>query len=81
MVAVLGDSVNYAIGYRVGPRVFRGEGSRFVNSKHLEHTHHSYERYGAKTIVIARFLPIIRTFAPFVAGIGRMSYTRFVSTT
>jgi membrane-associated protein len=78
IAAVLGDSLNYAIGYRIGPRVFRGEGSRFFNRKHLERTHDFYERHGAKTIVIARFLPIIRTFAPFVAGIGRMSYTRFV---
>jgi membrane-associated protein len=78
IAAVLGDSLNYAIGYRIGPRVFRGEGSRFLNRKHLERTHEFYERHGAKTIVIARFLPIIRTFAPFVAGIGRMSYPRFV---
>jgi membrane-associated protein len=75
--AVLGDSVNYAIGYRVGPKVFRGERSRLLNRSHLDRTHHFYERYGAKTIVIARFLPIIRTFAPFVAGIGQMSYARF----
>lgn len=78
IAAVLGDSLNYAIGYRIGPRVFRGEASRFLNRKHLERTHEFYERHGAKTIVIARFLPIIRTFAPFVAGIGRMSYPRFV---
>ena len=75
--AILGDSVNYAIGARVGPRVFRQEGVRFLNRKHLDRTHEFYERYGAKTIVIARFVPIIRTFAPFVAGIGRMSYARF----
>jgi len=75
--AILGDSVNYAIGARVGPRVFRQEGVRFLNRKHLARTHEFYERYGAKTIVIARFVPIIRTFAPFVAGIGRMTYARF----
>ncbi len=76
--AVLGDTVNYAIGYRVGPRVFREEGVRFLNRKYLERTHRFYERHGAKTIVIARFVPIIRTFAPFVAGIGRMTYARFL---
>jgi membrane-associated protein len=78
VAAVLGDSVNYAIGYRLGPRVFRRERVRFLNRKHLERTHDFYERYGAKTIVIARFVPIVRTFAPFVAGIGRMSYSRFL---
>ncbi len=78
VAAVLGDSVNYAIGYRLGPRVFRQERVRFLNRKHLERTHDFYERYGAKTIVIARFVPIVRTFAPFVAGIGRMSYSRFL---
>jgi membrane-associated protein len=77
VAAILGDSLNYAIGARVGPRVFRQEGVRFLNRRHLERTHAFYERYGAKTIVIARFVPIIRTFAPFVAGIGRMSYARF----
>jgi membrane-associated protein len=76
VAAILGDSVNYAIGARVGPRVFH-EQSRFLNRRHLERTHAFYERYGAKTIVIARFVPIIRTFAPFVAGIGRMTYARF----
>ena len=76
--AILGDSVNYAIGARVGPRVFRREGARFLNPKHLERTHEFYERYGAKTIVIARFVPIVRTFAPFVAGIGLMHYGRFL---
>ena len=76
--AIVGDSVNYTIGARVGPRVFRQEGVRFLNRKHLERTHGFYERYGAKTIVIARFVPIVRTFAPFVAGIGRMTYRRFL---
>jgi membrane-associated protein len=78
VAAILGDSVNYAIGARLGPRVFRREGVRFLNRKHLDRTHEFYERYGAKTIVIARFVPIVRTFAPFVAGIGRMSYPRFL---
>jgi membrane-associated protein len=75
--AILGDAVNYAIGYRVGPRVFRKEGVRFLNREYLDRTHEFYERHGPKTIVIARFVPIIRTFAPFVAGIGRMTYARF----
>jgi membrane-associated protein len=79
VAAVLGDAVNYAIGYRLGPRVFKWERSRFFNPEHLERTHRFYERHGAKTIVIARFVPIIRTFAPFVAGIGRMTYARFAA--
>ena len=77
LAAILGDAVNYAIGYRLGPRVFSREGVRFLNRDYLDRTHRFYERYGAKTIVIARFVPIIRTFAPFVAGIGRMTYARF----
>jgi membrane-associated protein len=77
--AVLGDAVNYAIGYRIGPKVFRSEGSMFFNKKHLVRTQEFYERYGGKTIIIARFVPIIRTFAPFVAGIGQMRYRRFFS--
>jgi membrane-associated protein len=77
LAAILGDAVNYAIGYRLGPRVFRSERSRFLNRRHLERTHEFYERYGPITIVLARFIPIIRTFAPFVAGIGRMTYARF----
>ena len=75
--AVLGDAANYAIGYRVGPRVFARETSRFLRREYLDRTHEFYERYGPATIVIARFVPIVRTFAPFVAGIGRMSYPRF----
>jgi membrane-associated protein len=75
--AVLGDGVNYAIGYRVGPRVFTSESSRLFNKKHLLRTQHFYEKYGGKTIILARFIPIIRTFAPFVAGIGKMEYRRF----
>ncbi len=78
VAAILGDSLNYAIGARVGPRVFRQEGVRFLNRRHLERTLAFYERYGAKTIVIARFVPIVRTFAPFVAGIGQMRYARFL---
>ena len=79
IAAVAGDTLNYAIGYRVGPQVFRRQGVRFLNREYLDRTHRFYERHGAKTIVIARFIPIVRTFAPFVAGIGRMGYGRFVS--
>jgi membrane-associated protein len=75
--AVLGDAVNYAIGYAVGPRIFSKEKSRLLNKKHLMRAHEFYEHYGAITIVLARFIPIIRTFAPFVAGIGRMTYRKF----
>ena len=77
IAAVLGDAVNYAVGHYFGPRVFQWESSRFFNRKALERTHEFYERYGGKTIIIARFVPLVRTFAPFVAGIGRMTYTRF----
>jgi membrane-associated protein len=77
LAAVLGDAVNYAIGRRLGPRVFTREGSRWLNPRHLERTREFYARYGPITIVLARFVPIVRTFAPFVAGIGRMSYPRF----
>src|SRR5512138_430313 len=79
LAAVLGDTVNYAIGHFLGPKVFHYEKSRFFNPEHLKRTHAFYERYGGKTIIIARFVPIIRTFAPFVAGIGSMSYPRFLA--
>jgi membrane-associated protein len=75
--AIAGDTVNYWIGHKVGPRAFEGR-IKFLNKKHLERTHEFYERYGGKTIIIARFVPIVRTFAPFVAGIGSMSYGRFI---
>jgi membrane-associated protein len=78
VAAILGDTVNYWIGYFTGPKVFKGE-SRYLNKKYLDRTHAFYERYGGKTIIIARFVPIVRTFAPFVAGIGRMSYFKFMS--
>ena len=78
IAAILGDTVNYWIGYTIGPKVFHGESSRLLNRKHLERTHEFYEKYGGKTIILARFIPIIRTFAPFVAGIGRMNYGRFI---
>ena len=77
VAAVGGDAVNYAAGKFVGPRVFRREDVRFLNREYLERTHRFYEKYGGKTIVIARFVPIIRTFAPFVAGVGSMTYRRF----
>lgn len=76
---IIGDGVNYFIGFRLGPRVFHSERSRFLNKKHLFRAQAFYEKYGGKTIVLARFIPIIRTFAPFVAGIGKMSYRRFLS--
>jgi membrane-associated protein len=77
--AILGDTANYWIGAVVGPKVFHRDHVRFLNKRHLERTHAFYERYGGKTIVIARFVPIVRTFAPFVAGIGKMTYGRFLS--
>ena len=70
IAAVLGDSVNYEIGSFIGPKIAKQEKTRFLNKEHVERTHKFYEKYGAKTIIIARFIPIIRTFAPFVAGIG-----------
>jgi membrane-associated protein len=76
--AIAGDTVNYWVGNYVGPKVFYEERSRFLNKEYLHRTHAFYERHGGKTIIIARFLPIIRTFAPFVAGIGSMTYSRFL---
>ncbi len=77
VAAVLGDAVNYAVGRKLGPRVFTSERSLLLNKKHLARTQAFYEKYGGKTIIIARFVPIIRTFAPFVAGVGNMRYARF----
>jgi len=79
VAAILGDTVNYWIGALIGPKVFTRPKSMFFNPDHLRRTHEFYERYGGKTIIIARFLPIIRTFAPFVAGVGSMSYRRFIA--
>ncbi|OGR04320.1 MAG: hypothetical protein A2511_14575 [Deltaproteobacteria bacterium RIFOXYD12_FULL_50_9] len=78
VAAVTGDTINYWLGSYVGPKIFQQDRFRFLNRKHLEKTHEFYERYGGKTIIIARFVPIIRTFAPFVAGIGAMTYSRFL---
>lgn len=78
IAAISGDSTNYWIGRFVGPKVFYKEDVRFLNKKHLDRTHQFYEKHGGKTVIIARFMPIFRTFAPFVAGIGRMSYLRFI---
>ena len=78
VAAVVGDSVGYAIGRRLGPRLFTREKSLLFNPAHVERTRRFYAKYGAKTIVIARFVPIVRTFAPVVAGVGQMEYRRFV---
>jgi membrane-associated protein len=77
VAAILGDAINYSIGLVVGPRVFSREDSRLLNKKHLLRAHEFYEKYGGITIILARFVPIVRTFAPFVAGIGKMNYPRF----
>ncbi|MEI6638126.1 MAG: DedA family protein [Chlorobium sp.] len=78
IAAVLGDTLNYQIGHKIGPKVFQYESSRFFNTGHLIKTNAFFAKYGGKTIIIARFVPIIRTFAPFVAGIGAMSYGTFI---
>ncbi|HKU70796.1 MAG TPA: DedA family protein [Burkholderiales bacterium] len=74
----LGDNTNYWIGHYLGPRLFRHENSRLLNPAHLQRTQRFYDRYGAKTVFMARFVPIVRTFAPFVAGMGKMRYSRFL---
>ncbi|MCX7082399.1 MAG: DedA family protein [Methylococcales bacterium] len=78
VAAILGDSINYEVGRIIGPRIAQREKSRYVNKEHIAKTHQFYEKYGAKTIIIARFIPIIRTIAPFVAGLGAMSYKKFL---
>ena len=77
--AVAGDNLNYWTGRTVGPKVFSSGSSRWFNRRHLDRTHRFYEKHGGKTIIIARFMPIIRTFTPFVAGIGSMTYVRFIT--
>jgi membrane-associated protein len=77
--ALAGDNANYWIGRWAGPKVFRAEASRWFSRRHLERTHAFYERHGGKAIIIARFVPIVRTYVPFVAGIGTMSYARFLA--
>lgn len=77
VAAVLGDAVNYAAGHWIGPKVFNRENSIFLNRKHLLRAQEFYDRHGGKTIILARFIPLVRTFAPFVAGIGKMQYPRF----
>ncbi len=78
VAAILGDTVNYHVGKAIGPRVMKGESSRLFNKKHLDKTHKFFEKYGGKTIILARFVPIVRTFAPFVAGAGAMNYRKFI---
>jgi len=78
VAAVLGDTLNYHIGKAIGPRVMKSERSRWFNRKHLDKTHKFFEKYGGKTIILARFVPIVRTFAPFVAGAGAMTYSKFI---
>lgn len=78
LAAVLGDNVNYWIGRGIGPRVFRWESSRLFNRKAFDKTHAFFEHHGGKTIIIARFMPLVRTFSPFVAGVARMDYRRFL---
>lgn len=77
--ALCGDNVNYFLGCKLGRKLFRNEKSKFFNKAHLEKTHEFFEKHGGKTVIIARFLPIFRTFAPFVAGMGRMSYRKFMT--
>lgn len=77
VAAVLGDAVNYSIGFRIGQRLLDNPNSRIFKKEYIERTHRFYEKYGGKTIIIARFVPIVRTFAPFLAGVGRMSYLKF----
>ncbi len=79
VAAIVGDSVGYAIGYHAGPKLFNKDDSLFFRKDHIKKTHEFFEKYGGKTIILARFVPIVRTFAPTVAGVGRMTYKKFIS--
>lgn len=79
LAAIVGDSVGYAIGYHLGPRIFRREDSRFFHRNHLMRAQRFYEKYGTKTIILARFVPMVRTFAPTLAGVGKMRYRTFLT--
>jgi membrane-associated protein len=79
VAAVIGDAVNYAVGRAIGPQVFERKGSRIFKPEYLSRTQRFFEKYGSKTIVFARFVPIVRTFAPFLAGVGTMSYPKFAA--
>jgi membrane-associated protein len=79
IAAVIGDTLNYFIGSKVGPRVFTREDSLLLRKKHLERAHAFFEKYGGRAIILARFVPIVRTFVPFVAGVGKMNYSRFLA--
>lgn len=79
LAAVIGDSVGYAFGKKVGPSIFTKDDSIFFNKEHISRAQHFYEKYGGKTIILARFVPIVRTFAPIVAGVGNMKYTKFIT--
>lgn len=79
IAAVLGNIINYQIGRFIGPKIFLKENIRFLNKEYLEKTHRFYEKHGGKVIIFSRFIPILRTFAPFVAGIGKMTYQRFLT--
>jgi membrane-associated protein len=78
LAAIIGDSVNYFIGYKVGQKIFQEKKSRFFNKKYLDESRRFYEKHGGKSVLLARFIPFIRTFVPLTAGIGRMNYKRFI---
>lgn len=79
VAAVIGDTLNYWIGSRIGPAVFKREDSMFLRKKHLERAHAFFEKYGGRAIILARFVPIVRTFVPFIAGVGKMNYSHFIT--
>ena len=79
VAAVIGDTLNYWIGSKFGPAVFKREDSIFLRRKHLDRAHAFFEKYGGRAIILARFVPIVRTFVPFVAGVGKMTYSRFIA--